>query len=352
MSSKLRKIKRHMYSADDAAKCDLLEAWCRNNPYHYPPVLMLGWVIDLARRGGGDLFSVKSHPHLVAFILHLYRSAREDGADALRTSGLCAMWLATAARRWISSGCPHIALDEQIASALMLTHSSVAPSLNLPWPTFTIAVPETVFPMYFRNATTGDVASDPTDVPFDTVFVGEALVVDQAEAPMAITLCRMSDTHDPIIVAGRMREDVDLVAFSTVNDKQRQVADLIVNLVRGVLLHCEAGKIQQAPAVSRSGKQQRKPGALPVTTDFVLGTDVKIKHDCVAHMRAVVAGIKKYGKVQWTVRGHQRWQACGPEHRQRKLIWVPPYWKGPVDAPILRRDYTITDQAEKGEERE
>jgi hypothetical protein len=37
---------------------------------------------------------------------------------------------------------------------------------------------------------------------------------------------------------------------------------------------------------------------------------------------------------RWMVRGHPRWQACGPGRSERKLIWVNPFWKGPEDAPI------------------
>src|SRR3989344_7464011 len=68
---------------------------------------------------------------------------------------------------------------------------------------------------------------------------------------------------------------------------------------------------------------------------------VPLKQDYVAAVRSIAAGTKRYGKVQWMVRGHKRWQACGIRHQDRKLIWVVPYWKGEVDAPILHRDHVI-----------
>lgn len=37
---------------------------------------------------------------------------------------------------------------------------------------------------------------------------------------------------------------------------------------------------------------------------------------------------------RWLVRGHPRWQACGPGRSERKLIFIQPFWKGPEDAPI------------------
>lgn len=41
---------------------------------------------------------------------------------------------------------------------------------------------------------------------------------------------------------------------------------------------------------------------------------------------------------QWAVRGHWRWQACGPGRGERKLIWIAPHTKGPEGAPLLEVD--------------
>ena len=38
---------------------------------------------------------------------------------------------------------------------------------------------------------------------------------------------------------------------------------------------------------------------------------------------------------RWLVRGHWRWQPCGPRRSERKRIWVHPYVKGPEDAPLV-----------------
>lgn len=40
---------------------------------------------------------------------------------------------------------------------------------------------------------------------------------------------------------------------------------------------------------------------------------------------------------RWTVTGHWRNQACGPEHSLRKRIWVDDYVAGPEDKPLIRR---------------
>ena len=42
---------------------------------------------------------------------------------------------------------------------------------------------------------------------------------------------------------------------------------------------------------------------------------------------------RKYRNRFW-VDGHWRQQACGPEHSQRKPVWINQYVKGPSDAPL------------------
>jgi hypothetical protein len=41
---------------------------------------------------------------------------------------------------------------------------------------------------------------------------------------------------------------------------------------------------------------------------------------------------------RWIVRGHWRWQACGPNRSERRRIWVNPYVKGPEGAPLKQSE--------------
>jgi len=38
---------------------------------------------------------------------------------------------------------------------------------------------------------------------------------------------------------------------------------------------------------------------------------------------------------RWLVRGHWRWQRCGPGLSEKKRVWVHPYVKGPEDRPLV-----------------
>lgn len=41
---------------------------------------------------------------------------------------------------------------------------------------------------------------------------------------------------------------------------------------------------------------------------------------------------------RWIVRGHWRWQACGPGRTERKRIWINPFVKGPESAPFVQSE--------------
>ena len=138
-----------------------------------------------------------------------------------------------------------------------------------------------------------------------------------------------------------------LIVFEAPNEDEaetfRTVSFALLNIFLSAVLQLSAGHMERAATKKPpKGKRWRLPKQAPLTTDYVLGHDVKITGPNLAPVvTAMCRGERKFGRVQWVVRGHQRWQAHGPKHTLRKLIWVQPYWKGPVDAPILKRSYDL-----------
>jgi hypothetical protein len=51
--------------------------------------------------------------------------------------------------------------------------------------------------------------------------------------------------------------------------------------------------------------------------------------------------------VQVMVRGHNRMQACGPRHSQRRKTWIRPHWRGPEAALIQTRGKTVVAEESK-----
>jgi hypothetical protein len=124
-------------------------------------------------------------------------------------------------------------------------------------------------------------------------------------------------------------------------------ARALVNILLCVAVQLAERNFERAPAKKApKGKRWRAPKQQPVTTDYVLGRDIRVTGPNLAPVvEAICRGEKKFGLKQWMVRGHKREQAHGPRHSLRKTIWIQPFWKGPVDAPILKRSHELQEDS-------
>lgn len=109
-------------------------------------------------------------------------------------------------------------------------------------------------------------------------------------------------------------------------------------LMLGLCLWCSDPKNlgePQRPSKSASRQRGRQPGELPDFKTWFLGKDISLD----ARVIEAVRGFSREGgsspKVQSLVSGHWKQQAHGPGRTERKLIHVEPYWRGPLDAPIV-----------------
>jgi len=314
-------------------RCDLLEAWFRRYGERSicPNLVLMAWMAKLLEEGlPGERDSWPLLADAMTALAAYYRKMQTSADAMTHIAGSHILAATLAAELWVNNGCPRVRLDPQLASALMLTDSSKAElSDDLPWTAFVISVPERTLSYRYTGR-------EPTWV--------ESLMVAQSGGVLMIHLIG-AEPSTPFSIAWAQTLE-GLLAARDSWQQHAVTADMAVNLVRGVLLQIQAGNLHQETRPvreGRSGHRWRRPGELPDTTDFVLGTNVPLKQDYVAAVRSIAAGTKRYGKVQWMVRGHKRWQACGIRHQDRKLIWVVPYWKGEVDAPILHRDHVIEE---------
>jgi hypothetical protein len=78
----------------------------------------------------------------------------------------------------------------------------------------------------------------------------------------------------------------------------------------------------------------------PVCRVFRVGKPITL--DCRPALEEYLSGAKRGPlTVQFLVRGHWRWQACGTRMTERRMTWIEPYWKGPEDAGIAVRPHTV-----------
>ena len=244
--------------------------------------------------------------------------------------------------RWFACGAPRVKIDAPQAAALMLTDlpdGFVDSELHQPWPAFIVELPDGLVPM-------GDDWGWARRLLVHRVRVGTAdtlwwMMAQGAESGMSLGRRSLSDLQD-IAELQRGGDDDRVAMFGlrirTSHDAFTRFAAL-AKLLAGVCY-----KFQErppAPIRSRSGGAiRRRPGGPPQTTEIKLGFPVKV--DLSNVVRGHLLGhVKRLSKVQWLVRGHWRNQACGPQRSLRQMKWIEPFWKGPLDAPILVRTYVL-----------
>jgi len=87
------------------------------------------------------------------------------------------------------------------------------------------------------------------------------------------------------------------------------------------------------------GSSPTRTGPPPHRTIFI-GRPLAV--DARPSLRASVAsGNGAPPSVQTLVRGHIKRQVVGIGRTGRRVVWIEPYWRGPEDAPILARPYSV-----------
>jgi len=114
---------------------------------------------------------------------------------------------------------------------------------------------------------------------------------------------------------------------------------LAKRLIAGLILSMSnADNFKSRSVPARNGTKKREAGVEPAHRVTMIGRPISI--DCRASVRTYLEGTsKKHAppSVQTLVRGHHKRQVIGVGRRNRKVIWVEPYWRGPEDAPILTK---------------
>jgi len=106
----------------------------------------------------------------------------------------------------------------------------------------------------------------------------------------------------------------------------------------GLCLWCSDPKNLGEPRLVHSknvSRKNRDGSVLPPFKSWFLGRDIELDERVIGAVRAYVREGGTSPKVQALVKGHWKRQQHGPNRSLRKLIHVAPYWRGPLDAPVL-----------------
>jgi hypothetical protein len=143
------------------------------------------------------------------------------------------------------------------------------------------------------------------------------------------------------------REGRPLLPISDV-DKRTSVCiqRLILNICLAFQTPANVRPVNSAAKRSEGPpSRNRVPGQLPDFRLFRLGTEVS--HDLRERVQDFISGrTKRKLGTQFVVAGHWTHQAHGPRKSLRRLQWIQPYWKGPLDAPVLIRSHSVPTKAD------
>ncbi len=243
---------------------------------------------------------------------------------------------------WAACGFPTVRIGHGAACGLMATNGNsedLSEMVRAPWPAFAVRLPEKL--IWFPDGVGGS-------QPASTLFVCE--FVFQSER---LWVYNVGDENDSIIwssptLAKSMWEyNADDWLYSKSKSGTEAEAEgtlrsstLVRRLIAGICLQLSSPEDKEGARIGKPASvrnRNRMPGELPATDNYEVRLSVKIDERVVAATREYARHGGRSPTVQSLVRGHWKKQAHGPERSLRKMIYVAPFWRGPIDAPISMR---------------
>lgn len=259
--------------------------------------------------------------------------------------------------QWVQHGRRIYDLGENLARALLDTEMRVAAiDVPVPIPSYYVRVPRSLG-LTVSHKHTGEHV-------LDGFYVTHALKDVPRRPTGSISIIAVGIPHDTAEKVGDdalacygVPGDVKNIEQSLLSEELRAAAStglgenvnrvaIWARLVVGLALYLtsegvdldkrrlgpsDALRAQARKIGGHKGKRMIEEATLPVHYVRV-GFREKLDANLAAHSRAddETRALTK----RFVVRGHYRNQAHGPEHKQRKLIYIRPHWKGPTWAEV------------------
>lgn len=301
-------------------------------------------------------------PFIDAINLDISENARKTFALELVKS-----W--HAAVRWASFGMPLFDLTHSLCAKLILTDPEdvLMTEIPFPFPIFVLRLP-----LDFGFVVKDD---NGTYIPIKNVWV-HSLEFEEFGRVLSIECSPGNKTDATLDAVNRIEEkkiskwiddDVIFRAKPSVESPRFRVepdpkCKASISLIKRLLVNFCLYLSSTSCNLSRSGSWKRRADEKVlergVPHSWVAGRDIKLGKEILSAAKANVAsefsgdGAKWKLKKSFVVRGHYRWQPCGPRNEDRKRIMIDPFWKGPVDSIALRRSYKSEEPKEERNESE
>ena len=235
--------------------------------------------------------------------------------------------------RWLGSGFPLVTMGHKYAAALLATAvpKEVHEYIVEPWRAFVILVPNELIHADNGHGQTTEVRS---------------VLVVRLDESSSRKWCYIAMTDSPVLlwrfspdIADIIKENSEhnayegysfLLDFEDIDDR---ASALIGRLIANTCLAMtDPNNFSSPRRMSNKARERAKRRSEPVFSTYVLGKQISI--DCRQQVAAYSRGERAAPSVQTLVRGHWKRQAFGPGRKDRRLIHIEPYWRGPDDAPI------------------
>lgn len=287
-----------------------------------------------------------------------------------------AIWTILASRshwfaRWGDLAYPRIQTSHSYAAQLMATTLSKKeiPFIEAPWPAFIVEVPEGLLPIATKDGTMTHITRIHVNASFlpslwtepwwSLELTGNGIEIHRVGAIVEAfdpatkrdlngrSLIELPDSFGTqtkdMPVGGELEEGRLEDFWDGYNRSQEdRVAILAARLVLGacIMLTDKANyKTKDVRIDPGLAGLRRRAGKEPTSRVYVLGRPVQV--DFRLAVREFIKGASRSLSVQSLVAGHHKHQPHGPDNSLRKWIFVAPYWRGEVDAPIVVRSHVL-----------
>lgn len=141
-------------------------------------------------------------------------------------------------------------------------------------------------------------------------------------------------------------DSFDALPDDVTSDRDKEARQTLRQIVFGTLAYASSVDRAMEPIDVPRPKKAKTSDDGPKAKRWDVGRTIRIDPNLVFAARVGSREIALRLKYRHIVRGHYRNQSHGIRHRDRKQIWISPFWKGPVDGAALVHTYVLEQSKE------
>jgi hypothetical protein len=266
------------------------------------------------------------------------------------STGISGMFAAA----WADCAYPKIVTSHRHAAALMCTKvdKSIVADLKVPWKAFAVSVPNGLLTIKDREYDSIGILVAP-DEEVDAIIrlhgkdcVAKFVILISGQEGDLCMSAMASTLEAGLLHEAEEHEFLTLEKGSVPVEVEakRRVMLCARRLVVGMLVGLQTENFVDRESRSASKRTGRRRGLPEHRNIFVRPQAISV--DCRPALKDYLSTLEGDPPVYQTlVRGHYKRQACGQGRLDRKVIWIEPYWRGPEEAEIVVRPYTVGKDA-------